>query len=80
MKDGTDSTGPAGGNAGVGSSRIRFCDFHCPRAEFPKERAVDGSDSCRTFAAVWCLELQAYTTKNAPCAALFGKRRPKSNW
>jgi hypothetical protein len=46
---------------------IRYCDFDCPNAEFPKETAVDGAGSCRTFAAVWCRVLGAYTTKNAPC-------------
>jgi len=67
-------------NAGVESSHAAFCDFRCPKAGFPKDPDVDGSGSCRTFAAVWCTELGAYTTKNAPCAALFGKRRPKSRW
>ncbi len=39
-------------NAGVGTSRIRFCDLRCPRAGFAKESALDGS--CRTFASLWC--------------------------
>jgi hypothetical protein len=52
-----------------GSSNIKFCDFDCPDADFPKDTDVDGAGSCRTFAAVWCRKLGEYTTKNAPCAA-----------
>ncbi|MFH1943197.1 MAG: hypothetical protein ABIL68_13920 [bacterium] len=67
-------------NAGVTSSNILFCDLHCEYASFPKEDDVDGSRSCRTFAAIWCDLLKQHVTKNAPCSARFGKRRPKSNW
>jgi hypothetical protein len=72
--------GDATPNAGVGSSKIIFCDFLCYNADFPKDADVDGSRTCRTFAAVWCRELEAYVTKNAPCAVVFGKRRPKDVW
>ena len=65
-------------NAGVTSAKIKFCDIRCAHASFPKESAVDGAGSCRTFAALWCDILQEYVTKNAPCAVQFGKRRPKS--
>lgn len=67
-------------NAGVSSSRIKFCDLHCSHASFAKEDAIDGSASCRTFAALWCNELEEYVTKNAPCAVEFGKRRPKTGF
>ena len=67
-------------NAGVTSSKILFCDYHCPHADFPKDQDIDGSGSCRTFAAIWCSKLEEYVTKNAPCRARFGKRRPKSTW
>lgn len=67
-------------NAGVETSRIRFCDMRCEFAEFPKDRDVDGSRSCRTYLAIWCTQLKEYVTKNAPCAVRFGKRRPKSTW
>jgi len=67
-------------NAGVNSSRIRFCDLRCEFAEFPKEEAIDGSGTCRTFAALWCTKLKKYVTKNAPCAADFGSRRPKTSF
>ncbi|OGC07692.1 hypothetical protein A2V82_11045 [candidate division KSB1 bacterium RBG_16_48_16] len=66
-------------NAGVTSSRIKFCDMRCEHAAFPDQAALDGSNSCRTFAALWCKELQQLVTRNAPCAVLFGQRRPKSN-
>ena len=67
-------------NAGVSSSKIKFCDLRCDFADFPKEDAVDGSKSCRTFMALWCNELKKYVTKNAPCEVNFGARRPKSNF
>lgn len=67
-------------NAGVTSSGILFCDMRCPHAAFPKDDDIDGSNSCRTFAAIWCEFLEEYVTKNAPCPARFGKRRPKSSW
>ncbi|HNY91700.1 MAG: hypothetical protein BWY77_00194 [bacterium ADurb.Bin431] len=66
-------------NAGVTSSRIKFCDLRCEHASFPSAEHLDGANSCRTFAALWCRELQQVVTKNAPCALLFGARRPKSN-
>ena len=70
----------SGNNAGVNSAKIIFCDMRCQYASFPKENAVDGAGSCRTFAALWCEKLQEYVTKNAPCAAQFGKRRPKTGF
>jgi hypothetical protein len=41
----------------------------CPEAEFPRDEAVDGSGSCRTFAALYCRRLGRLVAKNAPCAA-----------
>ena len=67
-------------NAGVTSSKIKFCDMRCEHAEFPKEHAVDGSGACRTFMALWCKQLKKYVTKNAPCEAIFGARRPKTSF
>ncbi len=66
-------------NAGVSTSRIKFCDLRCEYASFPTEENLDGARSCRTFAALWCSALQQIVTKNAPCAVQFGQRRPKSN-
>ena len=67
-------------NAGVTSSKVMFCDLRCEHASFPKEDSIDGSKSCRTFAALWCGLLNDYVTKNAPCAAKFGRRRPKTGF
>ncbi|MEJ2634446.1 MAG: hypothetical protein P8184_04030 [Calditrichia bacterium] len=67
-------------NAGVSSSRIKFCDMRCEHASFPKDRDIDGSGSCRTYLALWCNQLNEYVTKNAPCSVIFGKRRPKTSW
>lgn len=67
-------------NAGVSSSKIKFCDLRCEHAEFAKENALDGSGTCRTFAALWCKELNKHVTKNAPCEVLFGARRPKTSF
>lgn len=67
-------------NAGVETSKIKFCDLRCEHARFPEKNDVDGSRSCQTYLALWCDQLQGYVTKNAPCAVLFGKRRPKSSW
>lgn len=67
-------------NAGVRTSRIKFCDLHCEFAAFPSEDAIDGSGTCRTFLALWCKQLDKYVTKNAPCEVLFGARRPKSTF
>jgi len=30
-------------NAGVSTSKIKFCDLRCDMAEFPKDDAIDGS-------------------------------------
>lgn len=67
-------------NAGVTTSRIKFCDLRCEHASFPGSDDIDGSRSCRTFAALWCSLLNQYVTKNAPCAVQFGKRRPKTGF
>lgn len=67
-------------NAGVTSSRVKFCDLKCEHASFPAAENLDGSKSCRTFAALWCDILQDYVTKNAPCAIQFGRRRPKTGF
>jgi hypothetical protein len=66
-------------NAGVTTSAIKFCDLRCEFAEFPDQQHLDGANSCRTFAALWCTQLQEIVAKNSPCAVLFGQRRPKSN-
>jgi len=67
-------------NAGVNSSRIKFCDMRCEHASFPDKEDIDGSGTCRTFLALWCNDLKKYVTKNAPCEVIFGARRPKSSF
>jgi hypothetical protein len=47
----------------------RWCDPTCRHAAFPEDQALDGSLSCRTFAALWCRYLDEIVTKNAPCEA-----------
>ncbi|MEJ2167006.1 MAG: hypothetical protein P8X90_15865 [Desulfobacterales bacterium] len=61
-------------NAGATTSTIAFCDLLCNDADFARLDALDGS--CRTFQSLWCNKLKKHVTKNAPCEALFGKRRP----
>jgi len=48
---------------------MRWCDLTCPEASFPEHDALDGSGSCRTFAALFCARLGRLVAKNAPCAA-----------
>ncbi|MFH1958174.1 MAG: hypothetical protein ABIJ15_06830 [bacterium] len=67
-------------NAGVKTSRIKWCDPACPYAAWPDSDAVDGSRTCRTFIALYCKKLKKLVTKNSPCSVKFGSRRPKSNW
>ncbi len=66
-------------NAGVTTANIKFCDLRCEHAAFPQEEHLDGANSCRTFAALYCKELKQIVSKNAPCALQFGQRRPKAN-
>ena len=65
-------------NAGVTTSKIKFCDNRCPHADFARTEALDGS--CRTWQSLWCEKLEKHVTKNAPCAVTFGKRRPTTGW
>ena len=37
---------------------MRWCDLTCPEASFPKDPAVDGAGSCRTFAALYCAQAE----------------------
>jgi hypothetical protein len=46
---------------------MEFCDLKCRHAEWPKEEAVDGSESCRTFQALYCNKKLQLVHKNAPC-------------
>lgn len=46
---------------------MKWCDLTCEYASFPKEQAVDGAGSCRTFAALYCARLARLVHKNGPC-------------
>jgi len=48
---------------------MRWCDMTCEHARFPKNGALDGSGSCRTFLAIFCESLQTHVQKNMPCRA-----------
>ena len=65
-------------NAGITTSRIKFCDLRCEHAQFARSDALDGD--CHTFQALWCKRLERHVTKNAPCERQFGRRRPKSTF
>jgi hypothetical protein len=65
-------------NAGVTTSRITFCDLRCDCADFAKTAGLDGS--CHTFMSVWCRKLRRHVTKNAPCEARYGRRRPTTGF
>jgi len=44
-----------------------YCGLECKYAGFPREDAIDGSRSCRTFVALYCRKKKNYVHKNAPC-------------
>ncbi len=47
--------------------KIDFCDLYCRYAEFPKEEAIDGSGSCRTFIGLYCTLQKTLVAKNKMC-------------
>jgi hypothetical protein len=55
---------------------MEFCDLNCQFARWPKDEAVDGSGSCRTFQAIFCCKKDLLVHKNAPC--LDKEKRPPS--
>ena len=46
---------------------MKWCDLSCEYASFPKTEAVDGSGSCRTFAALSCAKLKRLVHKHGAC-------------
>jgi len=52
-----------------------FCDLMCVYASMPKEAAVDGAGSCRTFAAIYCKKRRSLGHKNMPCSEKVLKKR-----
>jgi len=53
---------------------MEFCDLNCEHAEWPKDESLDGSESCRTFQAVYCKKKKRHVHKNMPCPE---KSKPK---
>jgi hypothetical protein len=51
----------------VKESEMEYCDLVCRYARFPREEAVDGAGSCRTFSALFCEKKKTYVHKNMPC-------------
>jgi hypothetical protein len=47
---------------------LEFCDLMCKYAKTPKETAVDGTGSCRTFVALYCSRKKSLVHKNMPCS------------
>ena len=45
---------------------MEFCDMQCKHATWPKDDAVDGSGSCRTFQALYCKKKE-----NSSCTRTF---------
>jgi hypothetical protein len=44
-----------------------FCDLMCEHAEIPDEQGLDGSHSCMTFVALYCMLKGMPVYKNMPC-------------
>ena len=56
---------------------VDFCDLMCRYAKTPKETAVDGAGSCRTFVALYCSKKKSLVHKNMPCSAKVMKTTKK---
>jgi hypothetical protein len=54
-----------------------FCDLMCKYAKTPKETAVDGAGSCRTFVALYCSRKKSLVHKNMPCSQKASKTAKK---
>jgi hypothetical protein len=44
-----------------------YCDLNCRYASWPKDLALDGAGSCRTFQAIFCERKERSVYKNAHC-------------
>jgi hypothetical protein len=56
---------------------LGFCDLMCKYAEIPKDTAVDGSGSCRTFVALYCNLKRSLVHKNMPCSQKILRKESK---
>ncbi len=59
-----------------GENLVKWCDLACEHASFPRTEAVDGSGSCRTFAALYCARLNKLVHKHGPCQCDEGADSP----
>lgn len=57
-------------------SKLNFCDLMCAHARLPKETALDGSGSCRTFIALYCNLRKSIVPKNMPCSKKKVRTKP----
>lgn len=55
---------------------LNFCDLMCRYAETPRDEALDGSGSCRTFVALYCTKKKAVVAKNMPCTTKKIRKKP----
>ncbi|HED00220.1 MAG TPA: hypothetical protein ENN18_07545 [Proteobacteria bacterium] len=55
---------------------MKFCDMQCKYASWPKDEAVDGAASCRTFQAIYCEKKGRLVHKNLPCPEKIQRSRP----
>lgn len=53
-----------GDSAEAGRELPLYCDYMCPKAEFP---SVDAVGACRTEQAVWCSAVKRFNKKNGKC-------------
>jgi hypothetical protein len=58
---------------------FNFCDLLCKYAETPKVEGIDGSGSCRTFIALYCIKRKSLVHKNMPCKDKVLKTRKGNN-
>jgi hypothetical protein len=49
------------------ASLLNFCDLMCRYAQMPRDAAVDGAGSCRTFVALYCDMKKSLVHKNMSC-------------
>ena len=61
------------------ASLLNFCDMMCMYAQMPKDTAVDGAGSCRTFVALYCDIKKSLVHKNMPCMKKIMRRQDDEN-
>lgn len=76
--DGFEIENPSHQRIGVQNIvNLDFCDLMCKYAKNPDKEAIDGSGSCMTFAALYCVLKKSLVHKNLPCKRkVFKKELP----